>query len=266
MSNRIARRVVCIMALEAILLFTVTKSPGDDREQGTPINESLQTVEDLRAMPLDLRLDVFPEPVERQADEAIRAILLREPHSCVSVTGIFDLTAQLAAVAESNNLTREETLKRFQLIDFQLERQEREGDSGRGDNRTWKKCDIQVLRDVINSVRGIAEDLVSEQSHEAVILCPLPILKEGEYGDAVLHPRLADEKEAENAGGPGLLLYRYLDFDVEPEFEYRYRVRLESLAIPRDTGNETQWSPWSEPTRWTVLSAGNPAVGDAGRE
>jgi hypothetical protein len=241
------------------MVLTAATSRADDR---TPTDESYRTVEDLRATPLTLRIDFVDPSLERVKDDALRARLAREPKHCVSVTGVFDFSAHLASITESANLGLEEARRQFQIIDFQLQRQEREPDSGTGSEPPWMQCDINVLRDVINSSRAIVApsgDPAPEEARDAVISAPLPSLRSGEYGDAASHPRLAEhEDEGETGTGASqLLLYRYLDFDVEPGQKYRYRVRWEFVAVPRDNVKPTRWTPWSEPTDWTVLSVGN---------
>jgi hypothetical protein len=168
----------------------------------------------------------------------------------LAVRGIYPLGRQLASL-RADGIAEDE----FQIIDFELQRQVIAADAPDGLSAAWEDVPIDTLREVVAASDGIALDFVDAAQRDTTILAPLPLLTEGAWGSAVIHPKL--ERRA------GQYLFRFLDFGVERGRYYRYRVKLEvknpyfrqQTTDPFLAVGATRVTPWSQPSTAILIES-----------
>jgi hypothetical protein len=120
----------------------------------------------------------------------------------VSVRGVFPFKDQVRKFTDAIKRPYAEALRSFDIIDFQLERQELYA----GQWGDWQPVDLQVFNDVILSASGIAPDVVQAAVTDSAITCPLPMRLTGVWGQqTATHPRLVNFE----------LTGRALDYELE---------------------------------------------------
>lgn len=108
----------------------------------------------------------------------------------VSVRGVYPFKNQIYEFKEATHQTFSNAARDFQIIDFELQRQELA--IGSSEWSDWEQVDINVLRDVIDSTAGMEPDVVNTAVTDAVITCPLPMRVTGVWDRQATHPRLQD--------------------------------------------------------------------------
>ncbi len=138
----------------------------------------------------------------------------------VSVRGVFPFKDQVRKFTEALRKSYPEALRSFDLIDFDLERQELYA----GQWTDWQPVDEQVLRDVILSASGLAPDVVQAAVTDSAITCPLPTRLTGVWGQqTATHPRLANFE----------LTGRALEFELEYNKAILKEVLDQKKALPK---------------------------------
>lgn len=106
----------------------------------------------------------------------------------VSVRGVFEFKDQVRKYTEAIHKGYAEALLEFQIIDFQLERQQLV--SAPDTWTEWELVDTEVFRDVVNQAAGLDPDVVSAAVTDSAITCPLPLRLTGVWNKQATHPRL----------------------------------------------------------------------------
>jgi hypothetical protein len=163
--------------------------------------------------------------------------------SCVCVRGIFPRNEQIALMAKTLKIDPKEARKQFELLDFQLERQE--ASTAKPDWKTipWKDVPIKPASQLLTESTEFVPEVVHDEESDPVITMPLPKLSIGHWKTLATHPAL-------KAGEPsGNSLFRFIDSDVSKGKIYRYRVRFEYAdRDPESHISVAQRTPWSDPT------------------
>lgn len=106
----------------------------------------------------------------------------------VSVRGVFEFKDQVRKYTEAIHKGYAQALLEFEIIDFQLERQQL---VAAPDTWTeWELVDTQVFRDVVNEAAGLDPDVIDARVTDSAITCPLPLRLTGVWNKQATHPRL----------------------------------------------------------------------------
>jgi len=148
-----------------------------------------------------------------------------QPYKFASVRAVFPLKEQIRRFQEATNSTTMEMASLlFEVIDFNLERQEQ---FGAGDHWTeWESVDTQAAIDVLGQALDHEAEIVQGTVTNNVMTMPLPTRIYGRWGQNVSHPRI-------------------LNFELTPEQiqqEVEFQSRLIQL-IKDDSKNNPEERP-----------------------
>ena len=108
----------------------------------------------------------------------------------VAVRAVFPLFDQIKKFAEATNTSFALASRKFQIVDFELQRQMRLRD---GKSWTdWEPVDINVAYDVLDNVAGFETDVVNTAITNSVITMPLPMRISGAWKSTATHERIKD--------------------------------------------------------------------------
>ncbi len=193
-----------VVDTERVLIALAPEGPRP--EPTTPVKSTAdeETIRDefLRDRPAEFSTDTLIEPLQLIDD--------REPPSrvgrgypYVAIRAVLDVRSQIEEYARALRMTYAAASRQFEVLDYQLERQQRRRD--RDPWSEWQAVDDRVFRDVLFSAAGRAPDVVSSHVIDPAMTCPLPSRITGRWQSLATHPALArvaltdDERHREQA-------------------------------------------------------------------
>jgi len=155
-------------------------------------------------------------------------------HYFVSVRGVVPVRDNIEAIMTACNVTEQEATELFYMIDFNLERQQRNSD---GTWTEWAPVDRTLAETIFKTVDGFEPEPVPPGVLDSVITMPYPALITGTYGDHQIHPQIANFKLSPEK----LRLQGELELKQAQEYQKQMALRgVDPRAINRPT--KAGWS------------------------
>lgn len=127
--------------------------------------------------------------VEDGLGQAVGAVREAQPYKFAIIRAVFPIKEQIALYMQAtNSMSMEAAAQLFEVIDFNLERQEQ---VGRTDQWTdWEPVDTQAALDVLEQSGQPEADVVRATVTDSAITMPLPPRIYGRWGKLASHPRI----------------------------------------------------------------------------
>jgi hypothetical protein len=107
-----------------------------------------------------------------------------------SIRAVFNVRDQIRKYADAINKSYAEAAQRFEILDFELQRQSAQLGEEDPWSGPWEPVDLDVAFDILDNTSGYEPDVVSTMVTNSVITMPLPMRISGQWRKLATHPRI----------------------------------------------------------------------------
>lgn len=107
-----------------------------------------------------------------------------------SVRAVFNVREQIRKYADAIHKSYPEASRRFEILDFELQRQTAQQGEEDPWSGPWEQVDLDVAFDVLENTAGYEPDVVNTMVTNSVVTMPLPMRISGQWRQLATHPRI----------------------------------------------------------------------------